>query len=233
MRRFFNALGTMVAGAFVFGAGFWLISDPDTPLPPEWNPVTPLDLAQPETLWTAMKLRRALASTESCLATLDGHAIFERMEPLIGEGGCGIDPRVRLSQVGDARLAPVETTCAIALRLAAWERFSLQPAAEQHLGTRISELRHQSSYNCRPIRGGTRLSTHATAEAIDISGVVTTSGAHIPLLGNWGDGRSILGFYQEIHEGACDWFLTVLGPDFNNLHADHFHMQSVGWGSCR
>lgn len=232
MKRLANALGTLVAGAFVFGAGVWLVASPDTPLPPEWNPTAPLNLSEPETLWTAMKLRRALAAPQTCLAALEGQADLTSMEPLMAEGGCGIDPRVRLSRVGGTDLAPVETTCAIALRLAAWERYTVQPAAEV-LGSPVTRFRHQSSYNCRPIRGGTRLSTHATAEAIDIAGVTLADGRQLELLDHWDGPGPEAQFFHALRDGGCDWFLTVLGPDYNALHADHFHMQSVGYGLCR
>jgi hypothetical protein len=38
---------------------------------------------------------------------------------------------------------------------------------------------------------------------------------------------------KVVHRPACRWFPLVLGPDYNNLHADHFHLQVRGWGFCR
>lgn len=237
MRRLINALVTGVTGAFLLVMTLWVVAAPNTQFPPPWNPFAPLDLTERPNALTEGKLRRAVSSAEACFAALDGHATFEPMEPLVGEGGCGIDPRLRLSAVGAVTFTPVETTCAIALRLAAWERFVLQPEAQAVFGQSITGLRHQSSYNCRAIRTesgpGTRLSTHATAEAIDIAGVTLADGQRHELLGNWQGNSAPAQFFRAIHRGACDWFVTVLGPDFNSLHADHFHLQSIGWGSCR
>ena len=40
-------------------------------------------------------------------------------------------------------------------------------------------------------------------------------------------------FLDDIHEGACGLFATVLGPDYNALHANHFHFEMARWGICR
>jgi hypothetical protein len=36
-----------------------------------------------------------------------------------------------------------------------------------------------------------------------------------------------------VRDSACVWFKTALGPEFNDLHKDHFHLQSRGFGTCR
>lgn len=221
-----------VMGALVWG-GWWLLMDGDSPLPTEWHPLDPLDVAAPESWLTGMKLRRAVSSEATCLAALETGAAFRSLPPLEGEGACGIDPRVSLSRVGQAEMRPVETTCAVALRTAMWQRHTLQPAAEA-LGTTITGLRHQSSYNCRAIRGSTnRLSTHATAEAIDVRGVTLADGRRLELVSGWGGDAAEAAFWRAARDGACTWFVTVLGPEYNALHADHFHLQSRGWGLCR
>lgn len=129
------------------------------------------------------------------------------------------------------RDAPVKTSCPVTLRTAMWEQHSLQPAAKTYLGAGIKEILHYSSYNCRQIRGSNnRWSTHATGEAIDIAGFVLTDGRKITLLKDWEKEQD---FFDAIRQGACQWFKTVLGPDYNSLHRDHFHLQSVGRGTCR
>lgn len=236
MRRLLSVLTALLSATAVIYAVAWLLLDARSPLPDHWNPLTPLDVAAPVTPFTQAKLRRALDSDAACFAALEGHARFTRMEPFVASEQCFINPRLSLSAVGDAALRPVETTCAVALRLTMWERHSLRDAA-QPLGSPITELSHQSSYNCRPIRtpegDGTRMSSHATAEAIDIRGIRLADGREIPLLGNWEDPTTEAEFWRTARDGACDWFLTTLGPDFNRLHADHFHLQSTGWGTCR
>jgi hypothetical protein len=236
MQRFLSVLTTLATLAVLGAAIVWLLRDPRSPLEDHWNPLTPLNVSAPVTPFTQGKLRRALVSDAACFAALDGHAQFTRMEPLVVSEQCFIDPRLELAGVGESTLRPVETTCAVALRLAMWERHTLR-AASEILGSPITALSHQSSYNCRPIRttrgDGDRMSSHATAEAIDIRGVRLADGRDVPLLGNWDSPSPEAEFWRVARDGACVWFRTTLGPDFNRLHADHFHLQSTGWGTCR
>jgi len=236
MARLFQILGRIFVRLSILGlllwGGWWMVMDPESPLPPGWNPLEPLDVAAPETWLTGMKLRKALSSDATCLAALETGAGFSPMEPLEA-GQCSIGNRVLLSSIGQVSIDPVETSCAVALRSAMWERHSLRAAAEG-LGAPIREILHQGSYNCRPIRGSsTRLSTHATAEAWDVRGVVLADGRRLILKGGWTGNVLEATFWRAARDGACDWFATVLGPDYNALHADHFHLQSRGWGLCR
>lgn len=195
-----------------------------------------LEIEHRVTPLTRWKLRQAAGDAEQCLSALPTGSHIS-LPPLIESEDCGIDPRLSLSRVGRARVAPVETTCAIALRMAMWERHSLQPAAKRILGASVREILHLSSYSCRPIRTpegeDRRMSTHATAEAIDITGFVLEDGRRLSLLGDWGSGGPEAAFLRAARDGACDWFRTTLGPDYNTLHRDHFHLQSRGWGLCR
>ncbi len=101
----------------------------------------------------------------------------------------------------------------------------------------VSRLRHVGSYNCRQMRTAqgenSGWSSHATADAIDIIGVQLSDGRSLTLLSDWGDNDPEAEFLRRIWRGGCDWFRVVLGPDFNRLHADHFHLQGPGWGYCR
>ncbi|MEM8850730.1 MAG: extensin family protein [Pseudomonadota bacterium] len=225
------ALWLGLLGLMIWG-GWWLLMDPRSPLPHGWHPLRDLDVAAKPGALTGLHLRRALASDGACLAALQTGAVFQSQPPLMAEGGCGIDPRVTLTRVAGVAVAPLETSCPAALRLALWAEHGVKPSA-QDLGAQIVSLRHQGSYNCRPIRGGTRLSTHATGEAVDVAGVTLSDGRRLELLDGWDDPGAVGTFWRSAHASACRWFVTVLGPDFNALHADHFHMQSVGWGSCR
>ena len=78
-----------------------------------------------------------------------------------------------------------------------------------------------------------RMSTHATADAIDISGFRLANGTQIRLIADWGAASPKSAFLRSVRDGACDWFKMILSPDYNRLHADHFHLQSRGWGLCR
>ncbi|WP_420857853.1 extensin family protein [Marivivens marinus] len=186
---------------------------------------------------TDWKLSRAAADDAMCLSALTEAARAEPMPDLLVSDDCGVTNRVSVTEVGSARIDRIETTCAIALRMAMWERHSLRPAAQRHFGQDIAVIRQIGSYNCRRMRTsagvGRQMSTHSTAEAIDITGFDLSDGRSVRLLGGWNGDTDEAAFLRDIRDGACDFFRTTLSPDFNALHADHFHLQSRGWGTCR
>lgn len=217
--------------------GYQAVVHPDTPLPPQWNPTQPLAINHPVTPLTGWKLNRAVASFDQCLTTLEGRAALQRLEPLEDSDQCYIRDRVDVRGVGSASFAPIETRCAIALRMAMWERHSIQPAAAVFLGSPVQHIEHFGSYNCRTLRtsagSSNRMSTHATADAIDVSGFGLVDGTQIRLIVDWEESGPKSDFLREVRDGACRWFSLTLSPDYNRLHADHFHLQSRGWGLCR
>jgi hypothetical protein len=221
----------------VFLGGYQTLLNPNSPLPSAWNPTRSLVISDPVTPLTGWKLNHAVASFESCLAALDGYTNLKPLDPLSQSEQCYIRDRVALREVGRARLRPLETRCAIALRLAMWERHSLQPAAAVHFGSDVSGITHVGSYNCRPLRtlnGPTsQMSTHATADAIDVVGFDIADGTKIRLIDDWVGEGAKSAFLRDVRDGACKWFSLTLSPDYNQLHADHFHLQSKGWGLCR
>ena len=223
-------------GALGWGAHQALLH-PQTPLPAAWNPAQPLRVADSVTPITAWKLRRAVSDIDACLAALDSAAAFARREDFEHNEQCHIRGRINLSGVGDASIGALDTRCAIGLRMAMWERHSLQPAARDLLDSDVSRIAQIGSYNCRALRttaGNTsRMSTHATANAIDIAGFTFSDGQQITLLNDWDTGGAKAEFLRRARDGACDWFNLTLSPDYNVLHADHFHLQSTGWGLCR
>jgi len=53
---------------------------------------------------------------------------------------------------------------------------------------------------------------------------VLADGREVSVLGDW-NGKGPRGrFLRVIHDAACRRFATVLGPDYNALHANHFHL---------
>ena len=77
------------------------------------------------------------------------------------------------------------------------------------------------------------MSTHATADAVDITGFRFADGRQLRLISDWDSSGRDAAFLRAARDGACDWFGLTLSPDFNALHADHFHLQARGWGGCR
>lgn len=237
LRKVHNRLALLIV-ILACGFGAWqLHTHPETPLPDGWNLMRPLAISDAVTPLTFWKLERALATPEACLSALVTSADFAAMESRQDSSNCHIRNRVGLRQLGQIRLASVETSCAIALRTAMWVQHDLQPAAIRILGAGLEEIEHFGSYNCRTMRTGTqgetRWSTHATAEALDVSGFRFGGGQRISLLRDWDGPGAKADFLRSARNSACDWFPTTLGPEFNALHADHFHLQSRGWGTCR
>lgn len=218
-------------------AVFQTLTHPNSPLPGAWNPLAPFEVKDPHSPLTAWKLRRVLNDPALCLATLGGSSDAEVLDPLEESDNCHIRNRVALTSFGDARMDRIETSCATALRLVLWERHGVQSAARRILGTDVGKLHQIGSYNCRPIRSanGTsnRWSTHATADAIDITGFDLADGRRIRLVDDWDEETPEAMFLRSVRDSACIWFATTLSPDYNSLHADHFHLQARGWGTCR
>lgn len=210
---------------------------PDTPLPPEWNPTVPLVIGDPVTTLTPWKLRVALGDDAACSAALQTGAQAQSKADFIDGPQCGIAPQVSLSGAAGTAIKPVNTRCQTALRLAMWTQHGLQPAARDIFGQDIARIEHFSSYSCRAMRttagNTTRMSTHATADAIDIRGFVLNDGTRISLLRDWDGDADKTAFLRRANSTACKWFRVTLGPEYNNLHADHFHLQNTGFGLCR
>ncbi|MEP3181524.1 MAG: extensin family protein [Lentilitoribacter sp.] len=224
----------IAGGAVIVFLVFW----EETPLPNAWNPKTSLKVQDPITLVTGFKFSRALRDGATCAVALKSAGNFVELPTKTDGQLCGIKDHVLLSGIGGTRVKPVNTRCQTALRVAMWTEHVIQPAAQRNLNTLVTETHHLSSYNCREIRttgnnSAKRMSTHATAEAIDIQGFSFANGARTTLLEHWGDGSTKSKFLKEVRDGACDWFRVTLSPEYNSLHADHFHLQHTGWGLCR
>ena len=236
--RAFSILTTLSLFAGLAYGAYWVVSDPASPLPSHWNPTAPLIVDDPITPLTKLKLAKALADNQSCLSVLETADITTTVLPdLITSDVCHIKGRNTLRAVGDVMLRPVETRCETSLRIAMWAKHGLQPAAQRIYGSNLAQIDHFSSYNCRQIRSVTgntgRMSTHATADAIDVSGFRLKDGQRISLLKGWNGSPQDQEFLRAARDTSCMWFETTLGPDYNSLHADHFHLQNTGWGSCR
>lgn len=177
----------------------------------------------------------------ACLAALGrSNADFTPLPDQYFGAGCATRNTVRLAwlQSDTARLqlsnlGPV--TCPLADTLAGWARFGVDRAARQILGSPLQRIETMGSYNCRTVAGTTRLSAHATANAIDIGGFLLGDGRRISILRDWNsESPQVRAFLRTIRDSACKRFGTVLTPDYNTAHHDHLHLE-VGSGRpfCR
>ena len=234
-----------LAGAALLALLLWLgwaLHSGLVRIPERFNPWAPLDVAAEPNLLTGLKLRQARGDPARCLATLAGTGLQYEPVPDRSTGpGCGFQNAVRLRAGRSLSLSsPTVLSCRAALSFAMWERHALQPAAAQRLGVPIARLEHLGSYACRDVNTGeapgrmsSRRSRHATADALDLAGFVREDRRRITVLRDWQGTDAEALFLRDVHAGACRFFDGVLGPDYNAVHADHFHLEVGGWGLCR
>lgn len=203
---------------------------------PEHDPTAPLNLNHPIGMATEGKLAELRDNVAACRAVLARSDVaYTSLNPA-GDGDCARPDRTRLD---DYPLAPdtPPVTCPTAAALELWRIKTLTPAAQEILGTGIARIEHLGAFSCRRTYGRDEgpWSEHATANAIDIAAFVLDDGRRISLIGDWGGQDDEARFLRAARDGACDWFTTVLSPDYNAAHADHFHFdQSPRWsGVCR
>ena len=304
------------------------ISQPEpekTPLPaaPESKPAEAAQAEPPKPdVWSDVQVIAALRECVRLLAPIA--ADVEVAEPVKREQ-CGAPAPVLLKRIGSGTnkveiSPPAVLNCAMVVGLHAWVEKTLQPAAQEALGSPVTRLRNASGYVCRNRVGSQfhsdRLSEHALANAVDIAGFVTADGHTVEVARHWGptvrdqreaekvaaarvkdaaaaadkerppkserpvnrklsaislaaaeaspgakkatsvktaqlqktakstsdisaDPKSIPAttaaghegvaksaeaqFLRRLHQGACGVFGTVLGPEANEAHRDHFH----------
>ncbi len=207
---------------------------------PQDLPWTPLSLADRAGRFTNYKIAALRDDFLACRRLLDaGGEDYAVMAPVRGAGACGYADGVRLSASAGFSYAPrAEIACPVAIGLFLWEKQVVEPAALRHFGQKVARIESFGSYACRAVRGGRagRLSEHARANAIDIAAFRLSDGRRIGVAGDWtGEGKEAA-FLREVRDGACAMFATVLSPDYNAAHRDHFHLDQAprgGWSYCR
>lgn len=218
--------------AAVLAARGWLAENP------QHDPWAPLDLNDPPGWATERKLLALRDDPQTCRDVLTRSGVaFTALEPA-GQDQCRRTDRTVMADL-PLSPAPPPTTCAVGAGAYLWMRDVAQPAAEEILGSRIAAVEHYGAYSCRRLYGRSegRWSEHATGNAIDIGGFVLEDGRRITVLGDWtSDGENPEAeFLSQVRDGACDLYSTVLSPDYNEAHRDHFHFdQSPRYrGVCR
>ena len=202
--------------------------------PDRYDITAPLDVTDTPTFLTPYKFQ--LMSTRTCFAALDKAGVeYERLIDRQTGKGCGFEGAALVKKTTVPWIEPVSLTCPMAAALVMWELHDLQPAAEERFGKRVAVIENYGSYACRNInnrRGGAR-SQHATANAIDISGFTLEGGKAIVVRRDWGGRDDEAKFLKKLHRTGCFYFNTVLGPEYNDLHQDHFHFDQGAWRACR
>jgi hypothetical protein len=183
------------------------------------------------------KARLAELSSDAgvCRDALASAGVRFKQIPAQHSGACGYNEAVVVQASVSTWKAPdaMPMTCDLAAKMHLWERHIVEPAAEKFFGSPVVEIRAFGSFQCRKVAGYNRLSEHAYAKAADISGFVLADGREITVLGDFRDKGAKGDFLREIHDRACDVFDVTLGPNYNEEHANHFHLDVGGQHACR
>ena len=174
-----------------------------TPVPSP-DPKSDTAKAEPSepTTWSDAEIITALRDCLKRLAPLG--AEIEIAAPMRQEA-CGSPAPVMLKRLGSGatrvEFQPAPTiNCAMVASLHTWVEKTLQPAAQEVLGSPIARVRGAAGYACRNRNGSRhsdRLSEHALANAVDIMGFVTADGRTIDVESKWGPNVRDLRVQQE------------------------------------
>jgi hypothetical protein len=166
----------------------------------------------------------------ACPAVLLGQVEAKALPP-ISERQCGAQSPLALTGVlANGRMVPVSggvtTDCGMASALPGWVE-AVDSYLKGRENTQIAEVIVGTSYMCRNVNNADagNLSFHAFADAMDVVGFKLEDGRTVTVEGGWADALSPDGrLLRYAHDAACSHFTTVLGPEANALHRDHFHV---------
>ena len=199
------------------------LADPALPRPRPERPVTLPDAPaedEPE----------ARVYQTACPALLSGKVAGE-MVPPIEEGICGERSPLLVTAVSaNGRMiplsSPVTINCAMAGALADWAE-DVDAYARAALDSPVKAFATGTSYMCRSrVGGGAGLtSEHGLANAVDLVGLTLDNGKTVSVKDDWLPASAPEGkLLRQSHGAACGTFTTVLGPEANAEHEDHFHL---------
>jgi len=162
----------------------------------------------------------------------------QTLSPIAGRlRGCGVKNPVKVTSVDGVTLTqPATVNCETAKALKRWVSRSVKPAVGR-LGGGVKSLRVVAHYSCRTRNNqpGAKISEHGRGNAVDIAAINLNNGSSISVLKGWRDplqGKVL----KRVHKEACGTFGTVLGPNSDRFHQDHFHFDVArhrGGAYCR
>ncbi len=152
-------------------------------------------------------------------------------------GGCGISSPVKVTEVSGVRLSTAATIdCKTAKALNSWVQKGIKPAFGRK-GGGVKEIKVVASYACRRRnnRPSGKLSEHAKGHAVDLAAIRLNDGTEVSVLKDWRSKKWSKAM-RNVHKSACGPFGTVLGPNADRYHQDHFHVDTARYRSgtyCR
>jgi hypothetical protein len=167
----------------------------------------------------------------ACPAVITG-LVEARPLPPIADGRCQEQSPLSVTSIlVNGRMLPLSApaifNCGMATDLPGWvaEVDSFIGATQK---TRIKSVIVGGSYECRDrnVEGGSSdLSEHGRADALDFVGFALEDGRQLTVGADYNSADAPTNRLMHFaHDAACTRFTTVLGPDANALHHDHFHL---------
>lgn len=140
---------------------------------------------------------------------------------------CGFDDAVRVYAVGGVELSPpARMTCRTAEVTRRWVKSEMKRALRRDPRD-VLRLHTVGDYSCRTRnnRPGARLSEHAKGTAVDIGAFTLTDGTRLSVLRDWrGPEGDVL---KRLFRASCRAWSTAIGPDGDQFHQDHFHLDAT------
>lgn len=151
--------------------------------------------------------------------------------------GCGLDNGVKITEVSGVRLTQHPTIdCNTAQALNAWVDKGVKPIVGKR-GGGVKSITVVAHYACRSRNSqkGTRISEHGKGRAVDVAAINLNDGSSMTVLNGWRSKQNGPAL-KAMHKAACGPFGTVLGPNSDRFHQDHFHFDTARYRSgtfCR
>jgi hypothetical protein len=195
------------------------------PVPNALNPFMPLNVRDEPNWLTGYKLDRLQRDVPQCLAALGGSPLSFSQVPDERTGeGCGFTNAVDVLRSSTSFSSGFKASCPLAVGWALFELHVLQQAARKHMRQEVVRVDHFGTYACRNLyhQVSGRRSEHATANAIDIAGVVLADGTTISVLSDWNGAPHQAAFLRALRDGACLQSKLLVGPyaALDELHFD-------------
>jgi hypothetical protein len=127
----------------------------------------------------------------------------------------------------------ITATCDLTAALF-WYQTELQKIAASQIHARLVRIDQLGTFACRNVNSevvGAR-SEHATANAIDVAAFHFADGRVAAVGRDYGKSSPEGRFLDAAHDTACGLFNAVLGPRYNRLHANHFHLDMGSYRTC-
>ncbi len=190
---------------------------PDTSLMPYLRPKS----LEQEVLFKKRKLRKGSVCGDIAIQGKPIGRVSSKTK------ACGVKDAVQITSVSGVTLSRASTMeCGTAIALNEWVDKTVKPTFKRR--GPVVQLQVAAHYACRTRNNqkGARVSEHGKGRAIDISGFVMADGEVVTVLKGWRKNPSQKQL-KKIWRGACGPFGTVLGPNSDHYHADHFHLDTA------